>query len=67
MTLIVYVFPKLRTAKDVLREMSKKPSFRAPFDSHIVKGSQTLLEFARQHFDLVYSSLWGRLSWEMSL
>ena len=67
MTLKAYLFRKLRTAKDVLREMSKKPSFRAPFDSRIVKGSQTLLESARQHFDHIYSSLWGRLSWKMSL
>ena len=31
--IIVYVFPKLQTAKSVVRQMSKKPRFGTPFDS----------------------------------
>ena len=50
MTLKVYIFPKLRSAKDVLRQVFKKPRFRKPFDSQDAKGSQTLLESPRQHF-----------------
>ena len=46
MTLIAFVFPKLRTAKEVVRQMSKKPRFRMPFDSENVKGSQTLVKSA---------------------
>ena len=42
MTLIADGFPKLQAAKDVLRQMSKKPCFRIPFDSRHVKGSQRL-------------------------
>ena len=33
MTLRVYLFPKLETAKDVVRKMSNKPRFRTLFDS----------------------------------
>ena len=31
--IIVYVFPKLQTAKNVVRQISKKPRFGTPFDS----------------------------------
>ena len=40
MTLIVSVFPKLQTRKDLVRQMSKKLRFRTPFDSQHVKESQ---------------------------
>ena len=42
MTLIGYVFSKLGTAKDVLSSMSKKPRFRTPCDSQLVKESEKL-------------------------
>ena len=41
-TLIVYVLTKLQTAKDVVRQMSKKPRFRTPFESQHVKGPKHL-------------------------
>ena len=66
-TLIVYVLTKLRTAKDVVRQMSKKPRFRTPFESRHVKGSQALVKSAWQHFYHIFSSLWDILSWKMSL
>ena len=66
MTLIVYVFPKLQTAKDLVRPMSKKRRFRTPFDSQYVKRSQTLLKSGWQHFCQIFSSLWGNLTWKMS-
>ena len=40
MTLIVYVFPKLGTAKDVVRKMPKKPCFRTLVNSTHSKVSQ---------------------------
>ena len=43
MTLIGYVFPKLRAEKDLVRKVSKNASFRRPF-------SQTLSISAQQHF-----------------
>ena len=49
MTLIADVFTKLLTAKDAVRQRSKKHPFRSPL-SQQVKGSQTLAESPRQHF-----------------
>ena len=60
MTLIAYVFWKLQTVKYVVKKMSKKPSFRTPFDSEHARGSQTLLKSARQHFYHILLSLWGK-------
>ena len=57
MILIVYVFLKLQTAKDVVRQMSKKPRFRKPFHSQQVKRSQKLVKSAWQHFYHIFSSL----------
>ena len=49
MTLIECVFRKLETAKDVVRQMSKKSYFRIPFDRRHGRRSQTLLKSAREH------------------
>ena len=37
-------FPKLKTIKDLFRPLYKKRRFRTSFDSHRVKGSQTLVQ-----------------------
>ena len=50
MAVIVYVFPKLETAKDVVTQISKKSCFRTPLDSQHAKGSKTLLKFVRKQF-----------------
>ena len=50
MTLTLYVFPKLATAKDVVREVSKNACFRRPFDKQYVKWSQRLPKSPQQHF-----------------
>ena len=50
MTPIAYIFLKLKTAKEMVRKMSKKPRFKTPFDSQHPKGSQTLLRSAAKHF-----------------
>ena len=44
MIVITNVFPKLKTDKDMVREMSKKPCFRIPFGSQHFKGPQTLVK-----------------------
>ena len=49
MTLIADLFPKLRTAKNVVRYMSKKSRFKGPFDKQPGKGVQTLLRSEPQH------------------
>ena len=66
MTLITYVFQKIRTAKDAVRQMSKKPRFRTLSDSQHVKWSQTLVISVRQHFYHICSSLWAKLIWKVS-
>ena len=43
MTFIADLFPKLRTPKNVVRYMSKKWSFKGPFDWQHGKRVQTLL------------------------
>ena len=66
MAVIPYVFPKLQTPKDLIRQISKEPLFRTPFESQHVKGWQTFLKSAWQHFHH-NSSLWRKLSWKRSL
>ena len=39
-----YVFPKLKTAKDVVRQMSKNLRFRTPFNGQSNRGSKTPLK-----------------------
>ena len=39
-------FSEKQTAKGVVRQMSKKPCFRTPFESQHVKGSQMLAKSA---------------------
>ena len=42
MTIIAYVFPKLLTVKDMVRQMFKYRGFRGFFQIQHVKASQTL-------------------------
>ena len=49
MTLVAYLFPKLRTPKNVVRYMSKKSRFKVPFDRQHGKRVQTLFPSEPQH------------------
>ena len=51
-TIIAYVFPRVRTAKDVVRQMFKKTPFRRPLEKEHSKQSQTLLKFAQQEQEI---------------
>ena len=44
MTLIAYVFPKLPTTKNVLRQMSKSSRFREPLDMRHGKWAEALIQ-----------------------
>ena len=44
MTLIAYVFPKLPTTKNVLRQMSKSSCFRELVDRRHGKWAETLIQ-----------------------
>ena len=45
MTLIAYVFPKLPTTKNVLRQMSKSFRFRARLDRRHSKWTKALIQY----------------------
>ena len=45
MTLIAYVFPKLPTTKNVLRQMSKSSRFREPIDRRHSKRAEALIQY----------------------
>ena len=47
MTLVADVFWKLRTPKNVVKEVSKKSLFRGPFDKQHFKGDQIMLKSER--------------------
>ena len=53
MTLIAYVFLKLRTTKDVLREMPKNSRLRGPLDMRHGKRVEILLQSYRRENSLV--------------
>ena len=45
MTLIAYVFPKLTTTKNVLRQMSKRSRFREPLDKRHGERAEALIQY----------------------
>ena len=45
MTLIAYVFPKLTTTENVLRQMSKSSRYREPVDRRHGKWAETLIQY----------------------
>ena len=45
MTLITYVFPKLTTTKNVLRQLSKSSRFREPLDKRHGKRVEALIQY----------------------
>ena len=49
MTLIIDLFAKLYTPKNVVRYMSKKSGFKGPFDWQHGKRVPTLLQSERKH------------------
>ena len=56
-TLIDDVFPKLRTRKNVVKQISKKSPFRGRFDRQHAKRDQTLLKFEPHHLYHIYCSI----------
>ena len=54
MTLITDVFPKLRTPKNVVRQLPKKSCFGGPFDKVHGKQAQTFLKSEREQLFHIY-------------
>ena len=67
MTLIAYLFLRLRPAKIVVRYMCKKSRFRLPFQKEQGKLVSTLFKFERQHLYHIYCSTGRELSCKKSL
>ena len=57
MILIATLFRKFHTVKDLIRPLSKKTPFRTPLETERVKGSQTLVKSASEHFHHIFSLL----------
>ena len=67
MTLIAYLFVRVRPAKNVVRYMCKKSRFRLPLQKEHRKLVSTLFKFERQHLHHIYWSMGRQLSWQKSL
>ena len=50
-----YFTSGIKTVKDLLRPLSEKHTFRAPFYSQHVKGSQFLVKSSWNHFMIFFS------------
>ena len=61
------LFPRLRTAKNVVRYMCKKSHFRLPFQKEDGKRVSTLSKFERQHLYHIYWSTGRQFSCKKSL
>ena len=67
MTLIAYLFLRLRPGKIVVRYVCKKSRFRLPFQKEHGKLVSTLFKFGRQHLYHIYWSTSKQLSCKKSL
>ena len=67
MTLIAYLFLRLRPAKIVVRYMCKKSRFRLPFQKEHGKRVSTLFKSERQHLRHIYCSTGRQFSCKKSL
>ena len=66
MIAIPTLFRKLHTVKELVRPLFKKHRLRKSFDSQRVKGSQTLVKSASDHFYQIPSSLSETLIWKVT-
>ena len=67
MTLIAYLFLRLRTAKIVVRYLCKKSRFRLPFRKECAKRVSTLFKSEREHLRHIYCSTGRQFSGKKSL
>ena len=64
MNVIAYVLTKIRTKKNVVRQMSKDSCFRRPYDKQHGKRSKTLLKSAREYVCYICWSRWTKIELE---
>ena len=63
---IANVFPKLATVQGFVTPLTIQRGLKTSFDSQDVKRYQTLLKSSWEHFDHIFSSLWGEIIWKIS-
>ena len=63
-SLLVSVFPKVLTPKEVVTWTSKAPCFRTPFGNQRVQEFQTLSKKALHHYYPIFPWIWDKLSWK---
>ena len=66
-TLVAYLFLRLRPAKNGVRYMCKMSCFRLPFQKEHGKRVSILFKFERQHLHHIYCSTGRQLSCKKSL
>ena len=59
---IANIFPRLGTAKNLVKPLSKNHCFRTSFNRQQVKGSQTLVKSTGEIFYHIFWSLWGKMT-----
>ena len=63
---IANVFPKLATVEGLVTPLTIQRRLKTSFDSQHVKQYQTLVKSSWEHFDHIFSSLWGEIIWKIS-
>ena len=63
---IANVFPKLATVQGLVTSLTIQRRLKTSFDSQHVKQYQPLLKSSWEHFDHIFSSLWGEIIWKIS-
>ena len=63
-SVLVSVFPKVLTPKEVVTLTSKAPCFRTPFGNQRVQEFQTLSKSARHYHYTIVPWIWDKLSWK---
>ena len=63
---IANVFPKLATVQGLVTQLNIQRRLKTSFNSQHVKRYQTLVKSSWEHFDYIFSSLWGEIIWKIS-
>ena len=60
------VFPKLATVQGLVTAFTIQHCLKTSFDSQQVRPFQTLVNSSWEHFEHIFSSLWGEMIWRIS-
>ena len=63
---IANVFPKLAIVQGLVTPLTIQRRLKTSFDSQHVKRYQTLVKSSWEHFDHLFSTLWGEIIWKIS-